>query len=259
MILYFSKYHGAGNDFVIVDNRTSIFPISTDLIKKLCNRHFGIGADGLMLLENTPQADFYMRYFNSDGNESTMCGNGGRCITLFAKNRGIIELSANFLGVDGEHESNFEADGNINLKMQNISEVEIGNDYYFLDTGSPHYVRFVNDVQKVDVFSQGIQIRNAFNLQNGGTNVNFIDFNNGIINIRTFERGVENETLACGTGTVASTIAYYLHTKKFEPEYRIQTQGGVLYVKFNVMNESTFNNIWLKGPAVHVFDGEIEI
>jgi len=259
MTLLFSKYHGAGNDFVIVDNRTSIFPISTDLIKKLCTRHFGIGADGLMLLENTPSADFYMRYFNSDGNESTMCGNGGRCITLFAKNKGIIGLYAIFLGVDGEHESNFEVDGNINLKMQNVSDVEIGNDYYFLNTGSPHYVRFVDDVQKVDVFRQGKQIRNAFNLKNGGTNVNFIDYNNGIINIRTFERGVENETLACGTGTVASTIAYYLHTKKFEPEYRIQTQGGVLYVKFNVMNENTFNNIWLKGPAVHVFDGEIEI
>lgn len=259
MILNFSKYHGAGNDFVIVDNRTNIFPKSIELIKNLCDRHFGIGADGLMLLENASNTDFYMRYFNSDGNESTMCGNGGRCITLFAKNKGIINMSAHFLGVDGEHESNIEPDGAVNLKMQDVSEIEIGNDYYFLNTGSPHFVKFVDDVQKIDVFNQGKQIRNSFNLKDGGTNVNFIDYNNGIINIRTFERGVENETLACGTGTVASTIAYYLHNKEFKPEYRIQTQGGALYVRFNVINDNTFNTIWLKGSAVHVFDGEIKI
>lgn len=259
MKINFSKYHGAGNDFVIIDNRSALFPISTELIKTLCNRHFGIGADGLMLLENTTKADFYMRYFNSDGNESTMCGNGGRCITLFAKNKGIIGASSRFLGVDGEHESNFDSDGIINLKMQNVSGIEIGDDYYFLNTGSPHYVKFVNDVQKVDVLNQGKQIRNSFNLQNGGTNVNFVEFNDKTINIRTFERGVEDETLACGTGTVASTIAYYIHTKRFEPEYRIQTQGGLLYVKFEVINDSNFSNIWLKGSAMHVFDGEIEI
>lgn len=259
MKINFSKYHGAGNDFVIIDNRDKSFPKSTKLINHLCNRHFGIGADGLMLLESSPDADFLMQYYNSDGNESTMCGNGGRCITLFAKKVGIIGMSTHFTGIDGVHESHIDSENIINLKMQNVSSIEIGNDYYFLDTGSPHYVRFVDDVQKVDVFSQGKQIRNTFNLQNGGTNVNFIDYKDGIINIRTFERGVENETLACGTGTVASTIAYYLHTKKFEPEYRIQTQGGTLYVKFNVINERTFNNIWLKGPAVHVFDGEIEI
>lgn len=259
MKLKFSKYHGAGNDFVIIDNRNESFPKSAKLINQLCNRHFGIGADGLMLLESSTDADFHMRYYNSDGNESTMCGNGGRCITLYAKNIGLIKSTTHFIGIDGKHEANINAENIINLKMQNVSEVEIGNDYYFLNTGSPHFVKFVDDVQEIDVFNQGKQIRNSFNLKGGGTNVNFIDYNNGIINIRTFERGVENETLACGTGTVASTIAYYLKTKDFKPEYSIQTQGGTLFVKFNKLSDNSFTEIWLKGPAVHIFDGEIDI
>ncbi|HCT31032.1 MAG TPA: diaminopimelate epimerase [Bacteroidales bacterium] len=259
MTLKFTKYHGTGNDFIIIDNRSNIFPKSTKLINYLCNRHFGIGADGLMLLENATDADFYMRYYNADGNESTMCGNGGRCIALFARTIGITGLSTHFLGVDGKHEAHIEPGNIVNLKMQNVSGVEVGDGYYFLNTGSPHYVCFVDDVQKVGVYNQGKQIRNSFNIQNGGTNVNFIDYNNNIINIRTFERGVENETLACGTGTVASSIAYALHTKDSKPEYQVQTQGGTLYVRFNRINDSNYEEIWLKGPAVHVFDGIIDI
>jgi len=259
MQLLFSKYHGAGNDFVIVDNRSESFPKSTDLIKHLCDRHFGIGADGLMLLENSPSADFYMRYYNSDGNESTMCGNGGRCITLFARNIGLIDSSTRFIGIDGEHQAYFESPNTINLKMQDVSEIEIGDDYYFINTGSPHYICFVDDVQKVEVITQGRTIRNRFNLKNGGTNVNFIDFSENTINIRTYERGVESETLACGTGTVASTIAYCIHTKNLRPEYKIQTQGGELFVKFNKISNSRFEDIWLKGPAKQVFDGQIAI
>lgn len=259
MLLKFSKYHGTGNDFVIIDNREGSFPKSTKLINHLCNRHFGIGADGLMLLEKAPKADFQMLYYNSDGNESTMCGNGGRCITLFAKKLGVIESTAFFMGIDGEHVAHINSKNIVTLKMQNVTGVEIGEKYYFLNTGSPHYVQIVDDVQKVDVFNQGKQIRNSFNLQNGGTNVNFIDYNSDIINIRTFERGVENETLACGTGTVASTIVYYLKTKIIKPEYSIQTQGGLLSVKFSPINDSTYEDIWLKGPAVHVFDGHIAI
>ncbi|RPH29852.1 MAG: diaminopimelate epimerase [Bacteroidales bacterium] len=259
MQLLFSKYHGAGNDFVIIDNRAESFPKSTNLIKHLCDRHFGIGADGLMLLEKATNADFYMRYFNSDGNESTMCGNGGRCITLFAKNIGVIQSSARFMGIDGEHAANFESPNMVNLKMQDVSGVVTGSNFYFLNTGSPHYVCFVDDVQKVDVMAQGRAIRNSYNLDNGGTNVNFIDFTNDFINIRTFERGVEAETLACGTGTVASTIAYYLHTKNIKSEYTIHTQGGELFVKFKQLNDSKFEDIWLKGPANHVFDGQIAV
>lgn len=259
MQLLFSKYHGAGNDFVIIDNRSGSFPKSTNLIKHLCDRHFGIGADGLMLLETTANADFYMRYFNSDGNESTMCGNGGRCITLFAKNIGVIDSSTRFVGIDGEHLANFDSPDIINLKMQDVSSIEIGDNYYFINTGSPHYVCFVDDVQKIDVNTQGKSIRNSFNIKNGGTNVNFVDYSNDIINIRTFERGVESETLACGTGTVASAIAYYIHTKNLKPEYKIQTQGGELLVRFKKSEDAQFEDVWLKGPAMHVFDGQITI
>lgn len=255
----FSKYHGAGNDFIIVDNRSNLFPKSTELIKHLCDRHFGIGADGLMLLETVANADFYMRYFNSDGNESTMCGNGGRCIALFAKNIGLIDSSAHFIGIDGEHTANFESNNTINLKMQDISGVDIGDGYYFINTGSPHYISFVNDVEKIDVIAQGKIIRNSFNLKNGGTNVNFVDFSNDRINLRTFERGVESETQACGTGAVATTIAYYLHTKNLKPEYRVQVLGGELFVKFKSLSDSNYEDIWLKGPATHVFDGQITI
>ena len=259
MSLIFSKYHGAGNDFIIIDNRSETFPKEMSLIKNLCDRHFGIGADGLMLLENSPEADFYMRYFNSDGNESTMCGNGGRCITLFAKELGLIDSSAHFIGIDGAHKANIEAGNIINLKMQDVSSVVVGNNYYFINTGSPHYICFVDDVKKIDVSSKGRSIRNSFNLENGGTNVNFVDFSNEIINIRTYERGVESETLACGTGSVASAIAYCYHTRNYKPEYKIQTQGGELLVKFKRVNNSEYTDVWLKGPAIHVFDGQIII
>ncbi len=259
MPLIFSKYHGTGNDFIIIDNRANTFSKKTILIKHLCDRRFGIGADGLMLLENSAESDFYMRYFNSDGNESTMCGNGGRCITLFAKTLGLIESAAHFMGIDGVHKANIEAGNIINLKMQDVTGVDVGENHYFLNTGSPHYVCFVDDVQKIDVNSKGRSIRNSFNLDNGGTNVNFVDFSNEKINIRTYERGVESETLACGTGSVASAIAYCYHTKTYKPEYKIQTQGGELLVKFKRLNDSEYTDVWLKGPAVHVFDGQIII
>lgn len=259
MLINFSKYHGAGNDFVIIDNRSGLFPKSIALIKHLCNRHFGIGADGLMLLENAPNADYYMRYYNSDGNESTMCGNGGRCITLFAKNIGIIDSSTHFIGIDGEHLANFESESIINLKMQDVSGIEKVNNAYFVNTGSPHYVCLVDDVQKADVMKEGKAIRNSFNLKNGGTNVNFIDFTDELINIRTFERGVESETQACGTGTVAAVIAYYTHTKKLKAEYEVNAPGGKLFVRFKQTDNSHFQDIWLRGPAIHVFDGHINI
>ncbi|NVO10163.1 MAG: diaminopimelate epimerase [Bacteroidales bacterium] len=259
MILSFSKYHGAGNDFVIIDNRSGFFIKRTELIKNLCDRHFGIGADGLMLLETSTKADFHMRYYNSDGNESTMCGNGGRCITLFAHKLGLIGTNTNFLGIDGEHIANLEDEKIVNLKMQAIKGIEIGSDYYFINTGSPHYVCFVNDVNKVDVNREGKRIRNSFNLVNGGTNVNFVDLSQNLINIRTYERGVESETLACGTGSVASAIAVSHQTKSNKSEYSINTQGGKLTVKFNKINDFEYNEIWLKGPAMHVFDGQIII
>ena len=257
MEIPFSKFHGAGNDFIIIDNRKDIFPKSTNLIKNLCDRHFGIGADGLMLLEASNVSDFYMRYFNSDGNESTMCGNGGRCITLFAQKIGLIESSASFMGIDGKHVSVIENSGLINLKMQDVKGIEVGKDYYFLNTGSPHYVCFVDNVLQVDVSVLGKTIRNSFNPNQGGTNVNFVDLTSNKINIRTFERGVEAETLACGTGSVATAIAVSYHTKSLKTDYLINTVGGILNVRFKKVNDSEYIDVWLKGPAVHVFDGTI--
>lgn len=259
MQLDFSKYQGAGNDFVVIDNRDNTFPKKIDVIKKLCDRHLGIGADGLMLLESSKEADFYMRYYNSDGNESTMCGNGGRCITHFAKKIGLIESSTHFIGIDGEHFANIEDSNLINLKMQDVDGVEVGDNYYFLNTGSPHYVCFVNDVQQVEVDKEGRKIRNSFNLKNGGTNVNFVDLLQDSINVRTFERGVEAETLACGTGSVASAIVYSIYTKKILQEYTIRTQGGSLTIRFEKVSENEYKNIWLKGPATLVFNGVIDI
>jgi len=259
MQINFSKYQGAGNDFIILDNQDGSFPMETSLIKKLCDRHFGIGADGLMLLESSDNADFYMRYFNSDGNESTMCGNGGRCITHFANRIGLIKSSAHFIGIDGDHAANIEAIGIINLKMQDVTEVEVGDGYYFINTGSPHYVCFVEDVKLIDVNLLGKSIRKSFNLKNGGTNVNFVDLSDGRIHLRTFERGVESETLACGTGSVATAIAVNCRLAESKNEYKIQTQGGDLTIKFTKITNSKFTDIWLRGPATHVFDGYISI
>jgi diaminopimelate epimerase len=259
MQVKFSKYQGAGNDFIIIDNRIESFPKELLLIKKLCDRHFGIGADGLMLLESHDTADFYMRYFNSDGNESTMCGNGGRCITYFAQKTGIIESSAHFLGIDGEHMSLIEENGLVNLKMQDVDTVEVGNGYYFINTGSPHYVSFVDDVNLIDVNLSGNTIRNSFNLKNGGTNVNFVDFSSDKIHVRTYERGVESETLACGTGSVATAIALNFKLHEVKTEYKIITLGGELTIKFDKIGNNVYKNIWLRGPATHVFDGIISI
>jgi diaminopimelate epimerase len=259
MQVKFSKYQGAGNDFIIIDNRVESFPKELSIIKNLCDRHFGIGADGLMLLESSDTADFYMRYFNSDGNESTMCGNGGRCITQFAKKIGIIESSSHFLGIDGEHMSVIEENGLVNLKMQDVDKVEVGNDYYFINTGSPHYVCFVDDVNLIEVNLAGKTIRNNFNLKYGGTNVNFVDILTDKIHVRTYERGVESETLACGTGSVATAIAVNYKLQEAKTEYSILTRGGELAIKFNKISNQEYKNIWLRGPATEVFDGLISI
>jgi len=259
MTIDFSKYQGAGNDFIIIDNRSGTFTPNTELIKSLCDRHFGIGADGLMLLESTPGYDFYMRYFNSDGNESTMCGNGGRCITLFAKQHSLIDSSAKFMGIDGEHKSEILDKCYVKLKMQDVNNFEVGDDYYFIDTGSPHFVYFVDDVTKIDVNTEGRLIRKSHNINNGGTNVNFVQPNGNKIKLRTYERGVEGETLACGTGSVATAIAFNHYFESEDTEFIIHTLGGELKVSFTKKGESEYENIWLEGPAMHVFDGKLEI
>lgn len=256
--MQFFKYQGTGNDFIMIDQRETQYltRADVDVIERLCDRRFGIGADGLILLQNREGYDFEMIYFNADGRESSMCGNGGRCIVAFAKQLQIIENQALFLAIDGEHEAIVRPGGWVELKMTDVKSVENGGDFYYLNTGSPHYVTFVDNVNKVNVFEQGRAIRYNDRFKGEGTNVNFVEVidNQGII-VATYERGVEGETLSCGTGVTAAAIAYYLnYNKTITSSIPIQVKGGKLEVHFEPENQG-FTNIWLCGPAEMVFEG----
>ena len=255
MSIHFYKYHGAGNDFVIIDNRDLTFEADNiSLIAGLCDRRFGIGADGLMLLQHRPGFDFEMRYFNSDGREASMCGNGGRCIAAFARKLGIAGLRIRFMAVDGIHEAILENDGDISLKMTDVREVEvIGNDF-FLDTGSPHFVRFVDTLEGLDVYKEGRAVRYNDRFRETGTNVNFVKMEAGHLTVYTYERGVEAETLACGTGITASALSAALKSGISGGNFRVTAKGGKLEVSFE-KNENGFTEIWLRGPAAFVFEG----
>ena len=260
MNLEFYKYHGTGNDFVMIDNRDlKVSKNNTKLIKQLCDRRFGIGGDGLILLEEPDAAedDFKMVYFNADGNPSSMCGNGGRCLVAFANYLGIVEKTARFTAIDGPHEATI-SEGIVSLKMQNVADVKLQEEYSFLDTGSPHHVIFVEDVQSEDVQQKGSEIRySEMYKDNNGTNVNFVQqINDEVLKVRTYERGVEDETFSCGTGVTAVAIAAYQTGKIQNKEVKLETPGGSLEVKFEKTG-SGFENIWLTGPAVQVFKGEI--
>jgi diaminopimelate epimerase len=266
MVVSFHKYHGAGNDFIIIDNRNNQFPNNrTEIISKLCNRQFGIGADGLMLLSIAKEVDFDMKYFNSDGNEGTLCGNGGRCITAYAYDSGIIKENMDFLAIDGRHIAVIvEKKGNsktIKLKMNDVNNIEDNKTWFFLNTGSPHYVQYVENVEEYDVFNKGRSIRNSGRFSSEGTNVNFIEQKDSYLFVRTYERGVENETLSCGTGVTASAIISAVNRKMPYGinEINVKTTGGFLKVQFERVAEISFRNIWLEGPATFVFKGEIEI
>ncbi len=260
MKLNFFKYQGTGNDFVILDNRHHEYDnISNKQVKLLCDRRFGIGADGLMLLNNADGYDFEMKYYNSDGNESSMCGNGGRCLVKFAFHRGITRTIYNFIAVDGEHEAEIDMDGIVCLKMKDVKSVhEINNDY-LLDTGSPHYVKLVSDVMAYDVFTRGKEIRYSNKFSKDGVNVNFVEQrNDDEIMVRTYERGVENETLSCGTGVTASALVSFHNEIGFN-EVIVITKGGKLSVEYDRHKDGSYSDIWLCGPAQLVFEGVIEI
>lgn len=258
MILKFQKYQGAGNDFIIIDNRYPLYDFPAVEVEKLCHRKFGIGADGLMLLENDRNYDFRMRYFNSDGKEASMCGNGGRCIVHFAHSLGIFENTTQFIAADGVHEANL-SDDTVRLKMQNVAEIISAPGYFFVNTGSPHYVEIVPDAFQINVSEKGKAIRDSSAFQPEGTNVNFITPTPTNIRVTTYERGVEAETLACGTGCVASALVVAFLRKDAQNTYNIQTKGGNLKVSFKQSPDLTFSDIWLEGPAKQVFCGEIEI
>ena len=253
----FCKYQGTGNDFVIIDNRSNHF-FTEGEIAKLCDRKFGVGADGLMLLENHPNADFCMRYFNSDGQEATMCGNGGRCIVSFAHKIGVINNETIFLAVDGLHKANVKTNGEISLQMSNVDEIAKDDNAFILDTGSPHYVQFVDDVNTIDAKVEGAKIRNNSTYIKNGINVNFVEIQENSIYVRTYERGVEDLTLSCGTGVVASAIATGLKTNKFT-DFNIQTDGGNLKVSFDINNNNKISNIFLQAEATFVFEGTIAV
>lgn len=255
----FFKYHGAGNDFVIIDNRKLDFPYKDQykIIERLCDRHFGIGADGLILVEEHEEYDFEMVYYNSDGYLGSMCGNGGRCAVAFAHYLRMIGQNCTFLAADGPHQAEVMRPDWVRLHMKDISEVEKNDRFYFLDTGSPHYVTFVEDLDAIDVVKEGRKIRYNDRFKATGANVNFIEAQPQGIKIATYERGVENETLACGTGITAAAIAYYLHRDEipYSP-IPVEARGGNLSVEFESAN-GHFTNVWLNGPATMVFKGEI--
>ncbi|MFH1297790.1 MAG: diaminopimelate epimerase [Bacteroidota bacterium] len=315
MKLSFYKYHGTGNDFILVDNREGTIALSKKQIERLCDRHFGVGADGLMLLTSEKGYDFGMVYFNADGNESTLCGNGGRCITAFAHMLGIIGQSARFLASDGEHTAKILKDeGNVKwvrLKMadvttpplappqqgRGVSDIETDKSSFVLrpssfliNTGSPHLVIFVENVSEIDAVSEGRKLRDDPQFAPDGTNVDFVEIMESNLFVRTYERGVENETLSCGTGVTAAAMAYaswqsavrspqsavlspqsavhspqsavrspkISRTQHPGSSIEIETLGGKLTVSFR-FEDGTFTDIWLKGPAEHVFSGEIEV
>ncbi|MCK5136437.1 MAG: diaminopimelate epimerase [Bacteroidales bacterium] len=262
MIVHFSKYHGTGNDFVMIDGRsqdTSYF--DPDLIRQICDRRFGIGSDGLIILQEEEQCDFRMRYFNADGFEGTMCGNGGRCITAYARHLGIIRFDATFKGIDGKHSSTILPNGEIHLKLQDVNGIRWVEDGYLLDTGSPHFVKFVSQLDQIEVDVEGKEIRNQSRFGKGGVNVNFVEIGSSSnrISVRTYERGVEAETLSCGTGVTAAAICSYFHFKSDIFSYHIHTMGGNLNVSFKAQHHSHYSEIYLTGPASHVYDGSIEI
>jgi len=259
MKVNFYKYHGTGNDFIIIDNRLTQIKLDTDQIRFLCDRHFGIGADGLMYIENHPTLAFKMRYYNSDGNESTMCGNGGRCLTAFAKDLGLVNDKAIFDAIDGLHEAIINKNDTISLKMTDVSGCKINENNYLLNTGSPHLVIFEPEVNKIDVFKRGATIRYSKEFEPSGVNVNFVQFYGNDLFVRTYERGVENETLSCGTGATASAISATINMNTDKNSWDIRTIGGKLNVRFKKSQNHEFTDIWLTGPASFVFKGEITI
>ncbi len=260
MKVAFYKYQGTGNDFIIVDNyHNEPVQLSTDQIRKLCDRHFGIGADGLMFLNKKEGYDFEMLYYNADGNESSMCGNGGRCLVKFAHQTGIHKSAYHFIAIDGEHEAEIDTNGVVCLKMQDVNKVEYHANHAILNTGSPHFVKFAPDVENIDVVESGRGIRYSDEFEKEGINVNFVESTDeDKIYVRTYERGVEDETLSCGTGVTAAALVS-AHNENGFNTVNVKTPGGNLSVEFNKMDDEHFSDIWLCGPAVFVFTGEIEV
>lgn len=260
MDIHFYKYQGTGNDFVILDNRTHQYDaLTNEQVKFLCDRKFGIGGDGLMLLNEHDNYDFKMVYYNADGNEGSMCGNGGRCLVKFASDAGIKKSHYNFIATDGPHEAEIDFNGEVRLKMKDVTYVQEEADHFVLNTGSPHYVKFIKNLQDVPVKEEGSTIRNSKPFSTEGINVNFVEeLDEHTIFVRTYERGVEDETLSCGTGVTAAALVS-AHNENGFNEIDVKTIGGNLCVEFETADNTSFFNIWLRGPAEFVFKGQIKL
>ena len=261
MKIHFAKYQATGNDFVLIDNLSGRYDLSTDQVKAICDRKFGVGADGLMLIEKHPSADFNLQYYNSDGSQS-LCGNGSRAAVRMAAALGLVNGKARFEAYDGLHDAELRNDGTVRLKMNEVSEVKVMGEDLFLNTGSPHFIRFVSDIKGYPVFEEGRKIRYREDFAPGGTNVNFVQRETGnTIFVRTYERGVENETLSCGTGVTAAALAVSYHG--LQSPVTVKTLGGELHVEFKTGKSAgqgvTFQDIYLIGPAKMVFEGDLEL
>lgn len=260
MLIEFYKYQGTGNDFVMIDNRIGFFPKEdVELIEHLCDRRFGIGGDGLILLENDYDTDFKMVYYNSDGNQSSMCGNGGRCLVAFAKELGVIADGCSFIATDGLHYATVDKDGIVALQMIDVSHVKKESDYTFMNTGSPHHVQLVEDLENYNVKDNGAALRYGSLYGKEGSNINFVKkVDDTTFSLRTYERGVEDETLACGTGATAVAIAMNATGQTKANAINLNVEGGKLAVSFDKEGDK-YTNVFLIGPAEFVFKGEIEI
>jgi diaminopimelate epimerase len=262
--IHFYKYQATGNDFVLIDNRTAGYTFSKEQIEKVCHRRFGIGADGLMLIEKDPALDFKLVYYNSDGSQS-LCGNGSRAAVRMASSLGMVNGKAQFNAYDGLHTAQLLPSEIVKLKMSDVQKTEKRQEDFFIHTGSPHHIRFVNNVQQFPVFDEGKKIRYSDGYKPGGTNVNFVELlPDNTIYVRTYERGVEDETLSCGTGVVAAALAASF--KGYLSPVKIKTLGGDLSVEFKSLEvassnrqEGTFQDIFLIGPAKLVFEGDLEL
>ncbi len=259
MEIKFQKYQGTGNDFIMIDcvNQSNI-EISIPLIQQLCNRRFGIGADGLICIYKHNKYHFEMKYYNSDGSRS-FCGNGARCAVAFAHSLGLFEKDAHFLAIDGEHNASLNEE-QVHLLMSDVPSISEDNDAFVLDTGSPHFVCFVNDLDTMDIVKYGQEVRYNEKYKEQGINVNLAQkVDSQKINMLTYERGVEDETFSCGTGASAVALAYALKNNVTEPfELEIKVKGGQLKVSA-IPNNGGFKNIYLIGPATYVFNGSVSV
>lgn len=262
-MIQFYKYHGAGNDFILFNAIENPVDFQEDFIEELCHRQFGIGADGLMILLPSNEYDFEMKYYNSNGQEGSMCGNGGRCLISFAYDMGIQNEIYTFKAIDGLHKGRIleitDKEKTVELEMIDVNNIQCIDQKYVLDTGSPHYIEFRENVKDIDVFAEGQGIRYSEVFEEEGINVNFVEVQEDKIFVRTYERGVENETLACGTGVTAAAIATSIQQQLKYKSYDIQTLGGNLQVKFESVDSKEFTNILLIGPAKYVFTGAIDL